>query len=1026
MNKKLFLILLLSVLSIGHVFANSHSKHYGKVSVTASGEGSIYLSTTSKNLEEISEWKKSSELSVDCGAKEDGDSQTFYCYAKPEDGYHFVAWKESNNIVSSSQEDIFTLELKSDKQNTPTERVLSAVFEANSSSAVVTYLQPQNGSYSVVYPNDESSSFGMNDNSESKDVNTIYNANLSATPNAGYKVFGWYVISKNDTSQEKKYISYSSTANNVAFEEDVIVGVDIVTDSTPLFAIKSHLSVLYKDLNVACNNTKSGDVIVLVSDGILPKGNYEIPDGRMLLIPYDNNYTAETTAPTYTEGNQYTPIHPFKTLTFASDANITVKGGGSICVAGQQEAGGFMSTHTDGASGCVSGNYGCLNMSTGGSITLESGSNLYAWGYIVGQNMNQGNNTENVGIITAKKGSKVYENFVIGDWRGGGNTACMGNTTTYKVFPMSQYYLPNIEVPLTIEYGAFDNAHTALYASSSRVVSDVPFVGSSNSFFTMTSGTVKKWYDPQIDKMTIEVNGNVSINGLSLKVFNVNINSSDFVLPINSSLYVRVNSGTVDVPDDMCIFPGAVVEISKDAVVNVKKNVYLYDLDDWDKYARGFYYKSFELRPTAHFNHSKSDWGLKDKIQDAKLIVDGKLILVNTGHIYTTKAGADICSSNSGIIEYQIAPNAESNTYQVIGEGDKETEFGPSTYTYSKEYKVYYTQIPVVASFLHNSDDTYTTTANVPANSTFKYVDGYWVLDGVDIRVYKPGSIQSERHYLDEWTSLQTECPNAIAVVEKSKVTSNFDEYFTNIVVNNNGDLSCNNFVITDKEPIYVPDNFKASKLTYTRTGSNTWGTVCMPFALESNDDVQYYKFKKLDLVANCMTFEEVTEVEPNTPAIYSLSEGITELNLSGENCELVEYESIPVEYDDLTLYGVLNLDCATLPVSDNSPYYYIAKNKFWQPTKNQVTVYPYRAYFMANNPEVNNTKVFDIVKSEKSDNEDMFGEMEEQQTSILILPEGVTITQYYNAAGVKVAQPQKGVNIIKLSNGQIKKIIIK
>jgi len=76
------------------------------------------------------------------------------------------------------------------------------------------------------------------------------------------------------------------------------------------------------------------------------------------------------------------------------------------------------------------------------------------------------------------------------------------------------------------------------------------------------------------------------------------------------------------------------------------------------------------------------------------------------GAIYTTKGGADICSSNkTGKYVQQGTPGTEPKTYQ---------------YTQNKS-SVTAHEIPITAAKLHNADGTYTETANASAGQTIPY-----------------------------------------------------------------------------------------------------------------------------------------------------------------------------------------------------------------------------------------------------------------------------------------------------------------
>lgn len=98
----------------------SHSTHYGKVTVTSAGNGSVYISTsnnaTSGNTEE----------SWSCGGNSNGDSKTFYLFAKPEPGYVFAGWSGSG--ISKNSPYQVSLSASSTNSGSPTAFNYTAKF----------------------------------------------------------------------------------------------------------------------------------------------------------------------------------------------------------------------------------------------------------------------------------------------------------------------------------------------------------------------------------------------------------------------------------------------------------------------------------------------------------------------------------------------------------------------------------------------------------------------------------------------------------------------------------------------------------------------------------------------------------------------------------------------------------------------------------------------------------------------------------------------------------------------------------
>ena len=134
---------------------------------------------------------------------------------------------------------------------------------------------------------------------------------------------------------------------------------------------------------------------------------------------------------------------------------------GNLCVSGQIAS--RNQDNADGRSGFPSGACGMIDMSRGGHIELNNGAVLYAWGIIKGQDKANGNNTVGVGTINAHKGSTIWEDFQVGDFRGG--TACSNlnsGASTWKFFPFQSYNVCNIEVPIIYEFGATEWCYTSL------------------------------------------------------------------------------------------------------------------------------------------------------------------------------------------------------------------------------------------------------------------------------------------------------------------------------------------------------------------------------------------------------------------------------------------------------------------------------------------------------------------------------------------------------------------------------------
>ena len=471
-------------------------------------------------------------------------------------------------------------------------------------------------------------------------------------------------------------------------------------------------STYYTDLNEANSAASSGSnkTIICTRDGILPPGDYTISNGVTLYIPYSTSETS-LTEPAYTYFSSGTPaaLSCYRKLTMVEGANIACNG--TICVGGQ-----IASLGGGNFSGYPFGACGMLDMSIGGHIELNSGATLYAWGFIKGQDMHEGNNTLNVGSITANSGSNVHEDFS-GENRGGSACSDLASNKSYKTFPFQGYAIQNIEVPVTYKYGATLNVYTALYIQGD-IKKSFPLIASSGALFLLkdNGSVVKKWYDPTTDLACYELSGTAQMDAIKTKIY-VDINSADYNLPIASNMHIILNDCNMTLSNPIQILPDAIIEIKPSATLNLTSNLFLYDVDDWQKGVAKLYFASFK-NLTVHKN--RGDGSLKDNLKDAQLIVNGTLNV--SGKLYSTAGGANICGNGGGIIAFSALASS-SNLYQLWGaEGGTKTSTSITISSFLAS-DAYLEPVPVNAANLYNENDTYTKSI---ASKTFHNIHGRW------------------------------------------------------------------------------------------------------------------------------------------------------------------------------------------------------------------------------------------------------------------------------------------------------------
>ena len=555
------------------------------------------------------------------------------------------------------------VEIESGSTSADTMITLTNVVLVSDVNATATFVPAENGTYTV------DGKLITEEYSNTQSSMTAYQ--VVATPADGYQFMGWYDVSN------EKYISTSAKAA-LNVDSDCTITARFAGVDAALFETGGQV---FDDLNeaVVYAQTNGQSKITLATDGSI-SGTYTIPTGITLLIPFDEAGTLYTDAPAAIRTAPASK--PFRTLTMSEGSSITVNGAISL--------GGRYFAAAGSQQGRPVGDYGYIKMADNSSITVKNGGNLYAWGFISGS-----------GSVLAESGATVYEFYQIADFRGGSASSNMGNS----VFPFSQYFVQNIEVPLTLNADANEQVYSGVYAMSTTYTTTINFIGDTG-MFKVESGSFTKDYDEKTDRLVFTVNGEAALNTLSLTLAGMDVNSESYVLPITNNITINIQSGNVTINQNTALLAGVEVNIAEGAGLTVadEKNVYVYDADEWksDNFVWGpCKFKSVAYAPGKAYNRSNND------LVDAKMDVNGSVTAI--GAIYTTNGGADICSSN-GIGKYvqQSTPGKKTTTYQYNANGNNAVT------------------IPITAAKLHNADGTYTETAKASAGTTISYLDSVW------------------------------------------------------------------------------------------------------------------------------------------------------------------------------------------------------------------------------------------------------------------------------------------------------------
>ena len=522
-------------------------------------------------------------------------------------------------------------------------------------------------------------------------VETTYSEGVSVTasPEAGYEFYFWL-------DDENSIVTIGDDDILHPTGDMTIHALFIAAASSePWFQVGTKVFMAWGDAVREADQGTSKTIVPLRS-GVLKAGEYNIPSGVTLLIPFDSAYSLYTDKPEVVTSTLVTPSL-YRKLTLASGAVIKVDG--AISVSAKHKAGAGSQKMS------VCGKYGQIDMQEGSRIVLSNGSKLYAWGYITG-----------AGEVDALAGADVYEYFQLTDFRGG--SACIKmNGNSQKVFPMSSYYVQNIETRLIIHHGAREIGFTTLFASNQTISAAPIFIGEGGLF--QLSGNEKqidascivKYYDPIADKLHIEVYGDSVINSLTLTVLGFEINSSSYILPINN-MVIELKEGTLTTDQKLELTPDSGLIIGENATLDLVNGgeLYVVAIDEWGAYTWGDS-SNGNWVSTVVYSPSWANGSCprnRANMASAFMTVNGT---ANVSGVLATSVNVSVTSTGAGHILF----NTSADSGALYGYDQSSGN---------------YIQIPTNSARLENSDASLVDTNDAAAGDFYDYVNGTWFKNG--------------------------------------------------------------------------------------------------------------------------------------------------------------------------------------------------------------------------------------------------------------------------------------------------------
>lgn len=222
----------------------------------------------------------------------------------------------------------------------------------------------------------------------------------------------------------------------------------------------------------------------------------------------------------------------------------------------------------------------------------------------------------------------------------------------------------------------------------------------------------------------------------------------------------------------------------------------------------------------------------------------------------------------------------------------------------------------------------------------------------------------------------------------------------------------CANLKLADGHSFVAPTAFTATTATYkmesiASDGTNSFGTLCLPFEAALPEGSKAYTLDQGVTMGDELRATESVSVPANKPVLVT-----TAGDYSASNTEIAATAAGATnEWGELV--GVYAATTApqgsfVLQKHDEKVAFYIVGSEV------QPTVKPFRAYIKPQDSEASALRVvFDF-------------DGETTAVDAINAAIGVTEVARYDAAGVPISRPQKGINIVRMSDGSVRKVLIK
>ena len=280
-------------------------------------------------------------------------------------------------------------------------------------------------------------------------------------------------------------------------------------------------------------------------------------------------------------------------------------------------------------------------------------------------------------------------------------------------------------------------------------------------------------------------------------------------------------------------------------------------------------------------------------------------------------------------------------------------------------------------------------------------------------------------------------CTNLKGFIEYNKNTdkdkdnykyANYKTGYFSKLVGKNGDekigaagenLAAYNLTLEDGKDFVAYEPFAAKAASYSRkikVGS-TWGTLCLPFAIDQSKETECKFYRLTGIDNDCITLESYEEgkIPAGTPVLFKMNENEPTLSISVQNVGIVKepVAGTNVTEPEAETASDVNLVGSFTKIGGNGNLgldkydYIIGKNKFWRVSDlddgKGVGIKPMRAYIHPAYEYLARAAMLSIGKGDGTTAIDNLNAISNDANA-----------EYYDANGRRTNGLQKGLNIVK------------